>query len=569
MVAPRFKKPKLKGKLSGRFFAPFVAMGSRRSLLRTGLALAAFLAPAFTVFAACTEDRTLYLYYTHTRETAKITFKRNGQYDKQGLKELNWFLRDWRRNEETNMDPRLFDLVWEVYQKVHATGPIYVVSAYRSPQTNAMLRSRSKSVAKNSRHILGMAMDFYIPGVPLKTLRETAMKMQVGGVGYYPTSGSPFVHLDVGNVRAWPRMTQTQLASLFPQGKTLHVPANGKLLSAQGYNYAKSQWLKCHEVPCGNGVFDTAGPIRVASADTGSSTSKGSGKTLADLIFGGKNETAPSPAAAPDRIAVASISAPAPTPVPVPADLRSEAHPGPEIPSLAQQMATANQTTADLEADDDESGVDLTAPVPAAPLPRATAPAGQPAPRVLMTAAIDPQTAPTPTPEPALTAYAAPGTPKAGPEIGANPDAQRAVQMLIDTATANAETPPPSLNTKPGLVPTDTRTASLGPDLESFAALFEGLTRPAQGASSTRSEARKIALQAPDFDHIIGIFVDGQAMASDRYAVIFDIPDPDIDPVSDLGPYDTDIGFSAHPEGVLGIASFKTGPSPFKIRAKS
>ena len=103
------------------------------------------------------------------------------------------------------MDPRLLDLVWEAYRASGATDYIQVVCGYRSPATNSMLRSRSKGVAEKSQHMLGKAMDFYIPGVPLKKLRDIGLKMQGGGVGYYPTSGSPFVHMDVGNVRHWPR----------------------------------------------------------------------------------------------------------------------------------------------------------------------------------------------------------------------------------------------------------------------------------------------------------------------------------------------------------------------------
>ncbi len=103
-----------------------------------------------------------------------------------------------------------------------------------------MLRGRSKSsgVARHSQHTLGKAIDFYIPGVPLDKLRETAMRLQGGGVGYYPISGSPFVHLDVGNVRAWPRMTREQLVKLFPDGRTVHLPTDGTPLP--GYELARA-----------------------------------------------------------------------------------------------------------------------------------------------------------------------------------------------------------------------------------------------------------------------------------------------------------------------------------------
>ncbi|MGO4842133.1 DUF882 domain-containing protein, partial [Rhizobiaceae sp. 2RAB30] len=106
----------------------------------------------------------------------------------------------------------------------------HFVSDYLSPATNSLLRSRYNGVAKKSKHMLGKAMDFYLPDVKLKKLREIGLKMQGGGVGYYPTSGSPFVHFDVGNVRHWPKMSRKELVALFPNGKTLHVPSDGKPL---------------------------------------------------------------------------------------------------------------------------------------------------------------------------------------------------------------------------------------------------------------------------------------------------------------------------------------------------
>jgi len=214
-----------------------------RALTATVLSAALVLPAAVSApVQAESGNRSLKLHFIHTKEKAEIVFKRNGRYDKRGLDQLNRFLRDWRRNEPTRMDPRLFDLVWEVYQRVGATGYINVVSAYRSPATNSMLRSRSKGVAKKSQHMLGKAMDFYIPGVNLATLRATAMKFQVGGVGYYPTSGSPFVHLDVGSVRAWPRMSRQELVKLFPDGKTLHIPTDGKPLP--GYDEAVADYKR-------------------------------------------------------------------------------------------------------------------------------------------------------------------------------------------------------------------------------------------------------------------------------------------------------------------------------------
>jgi uncharacterized protein YcbK (DUF882 family) len=185
------------------------------------------------------ETRTLSLYHSHTKESVSVTFRRGGSYDADGLEKLNWALRDWRTNAPTKMDPRLFDIVWEVYQESGSTQPIVVVSAYRAPETNAMLRRRSSGVAKNSQHILGKAMDMHYVDVSMSKIRELGMRLQRGGVGYYPTSGTPFVHLDAGNVRAWPRMTYEQLARLFPDGKTVHLPSNGQPLP--GYELARAE----------------------------------------------------------------------------------------------------------------------------------------------------------------------------------------------------------------------------------------------------------------------------------------------------------------------------------------
>ena len=175
-------------------------------------------------------NRSLTLFNTHTKETTTITYKRNGKFDADGLRKLNRFLRDWRRNESTTMDPALFDLLWQIYKDTKAKKPIHVVSGYRSPATNKMLRSRSRGVARNSRHTKGQAIDFYLPGVKTSAIRNAGLRLQSGGVGYYPTSRSPFVHIDTGNVRHWPRMSRKQLARVFPNGNTVHVPRGGKPL---------------------------------------------------------------------------------------------------------------------------------------------------------------------------------------------------------------------------------------------------------------------------------------------------------------------------------------------------
>jgi len=260
---------------------------------------------------ASADTRSLKLLNMHTREQAVIVFKRNGRFDPNGLRQLNQFLRDWRRNEPTKMDPRLFDLIWEAYRTSGSNDYIHVVCGYRSPSTNSMLRSRSKGVAKKSQHMLGKAMDFYIPDVKLKRLREIGLKMQGGGVGYYPTSGSPFVHFDVGNVRHWPKMSRRELIALFPDGKTLHVPSDGKPLPGFEQALASYQARK------------KSGNVAIASLgkSTSSSSSSRSGGFLAaffggggaddeedsstvDVASGGDDEGAAAPAAQPKAVKV-------------------------------------------------------------------------------------------------------------------------------------------------------------------------------------------------------------------------------------------------------------------------
>ena len=245
-------------------------MGKRRKVARL---LAGTCLLAGSAAGAQAEVRSLSLINTHTQERASIVFKRDGVYDQRGLQELNHMLRDWRRNETTRMDPALFDLVWDVYRDTGSRQPIHIVSGYRSPTTNNALRSRSRGVAKFSQHMLGKAMDFYLPDVNLSTLREIGIKKQTGGVGFYPSSGSPFVHMDTGSVRAWPRMTREQLVRLFPDGKTAHLPADGTPLS--GYQTAMAE-------------------VEAKKSRGGSSSSSSSGGGLLAALFGGGSSSSAS-----------------------------------------------------------------------------------------------------------------------------------------------------------------------------------------------------------------------------------------------------------------------------------
>lgn len=510
--------------------------GAARAIAAAALCVSSLL-PVVPVQAA--SERALYLHYTHTKETTRIVFKRNGQYVQSGLNELNQFLRDWRRDEATKMDPRLFDLIWEVYQDVGGTQPINIVSAYRSPATNAMLASKSSGVADNSQHMRGTAMDFFIPGVPLAKLRAAAMKKQVGGVGYYPTSGSPFVHLDTGSVRAWPRMTRAQLKELFPDGKTMHLPTDGKVLSQQGYNVALAEWKRCHAFPCNGSGSST----QVAS------TSGGSGRTLVDLLFGGNDQKS---ASAP-QVQTASLAPQRTTPVaPVMPDRRPADLGGPDF-AVASVSDTAlpfsTSGSAPLTGDElnDSSQVAVAMPV-AMPedlrnndavmaLAALTEPT-MPTPRVIMS---DP-------PTDILTAYAA-----ASP--AADPGAQRALEMIIEgTTTASATATPPApterLPVLPPLRPAATiQTASLGGNLSdlfgsTFGATDANAPTPLAQALVQHVAARpdpnamrRPALVAPDLEHVADIFIDPAAMSSGRYAVIFNHDEADFDPTPEMGPH--------------------------------
>jgi uncharacterized protein YcbK (DUF882 family) len=222
------------------FARQFKSLSLPRAGVHFGLTSLLLLAGAGSVHdaAALNETRTLSFHHTHSNEDLTVTFKRDGRYDEDALKQINHYLRDWRSQDQTTMDRHLFDILWEVYRDVDGKKPIQIISAYRSPATNAMLRRRSSGVARFSQHMLGHAMDFFIPDVPLEQIRYAGLRLQRGGVGFYPTSGSPFVHLDTGSIRHWPRMTREQLVKVFPDGRTVHVPTDGTPL--KGYELARA-----------------------------------------------------------------------------------------------------------------------------------------------------------------------------------------------------------------------------------------------------------------------------------------------------------------------------------------
>jgi uncharacterized protein YcbK (DUF882 family) len=193
------------------------------------------LAAASILFAACAsfawgtlpgsliaagETRTLSLYHVHTKESLTITYKKNGRYIPSALEKLNLLLRDWRKNEVITIDPKTIDLMWELHADLGSQAPIHIISGYRSSATNAMLKKIGRNVAKQSMHIRGKAIDLYFPDISVEKIRGSAIVRQIGGVGYYPRSGSSgFVHIDSGRVRYWPRPNEIQLAEIMKDYK--------------------------------------------------------------------------------------------------------------------------------------------------------------------------------------------------------------------------------------------------------------------------------------------------------------------------------------------------------------
>ncbi len=192
------------------------------------------------VVAAFGSTRTISFFHIHTKETLTITYKRDGKYDAEALKKIDWLMRDWRQNKAVEMDPKTIDLLWEMHTELGSKEPIHIICGHRSEATNNMLRRTRGGQAKKSKHMTGQAIDAAFPDIPLKRLRWSAAIREVGGIGYYPTSGIPFVHVDTGPVRAWPRLPRAELALLFPNGKTKHQPADGGSLTKDDVRKARA-----------------------------------------------------------------------------------------------------------------------------------------------------------------------------------------------------------------------------------------------------------------------------------------------------------------------------------------
>lgn len=242
---------------SGVFWGSAFPLRTKSKNKFAGLPLiAALLAAGVTVVstqsAMSATERRLAFYMVHTKEKIDIVYKRNGKYIPSAMKKLNWFMRDWRRDAPTKMDPAVLDLVWELRTELGSKAPTHVISGYRSLKTNNMLRRKGRRVARRSQHTQGRAIDLVFPDVPLVKLRNSALVKRRGGVGYYPRSGAlGFVHVDTGRVRHWPRMSKKRLASIFRKHKKRNL---------------KTLWAAA-EKPKGKKI--QSGPVQIASLSAG------------------------------------------------------------------------------------------------------------------------------------------------------------------------------------------------------------------------------------------------------------------------------------------------------------
>jgi uncharacterized protein YcbK (DUF882 family) len=344
--------------------------------------------------------RTLTIHHAHTKEQQTITYKRYGSYDAEGMKQMNWMLRDWRQDAPTRMDPVLFDILWEIYRASGSSAPIHVVSAYRSPGTNAMLARRSRGVARNSQHMSGKAIDFNISDVSTSKLRDLGLRLQNGGVGYYPNANNPWVHIDTGGVRHWPKVSRDHLVRLFPDEKTVHIPNDGRPLA--GFEAARS-------IIEARGGAVSSGYLEIASG-------RATGKTLFQILFGGgdSEEEEIVPKGARGRTAVAQRQRGNQRVASAPVSAAPDASDGGSAIAFFNQsnsstsVASRGDTPARLETPAaqaairarparptpipepkvEEKPVEAKTPEPAAPVPEKAAPTKEEAPKAIVTAAL-------------------------------------------------------------------------------------------------------------------------------------------------------------------------------------
>ncbi len=178
---------------------------SRRKFLALGIVTAASALIPDTPLAAIekivTPERSLFFHNVYTGEELNTVYWKNGQYIPEALDEINFILRDIRTGKVKPINKKLLDILFAVRKQLKCNEPFSMISGYRTPTSNAMLRKKKKGVEKNSFHMYGKAIDISLPGYSLRGLRRAAMDIHGGGVGYYPRS--KFVHIDVGEIRYW------------------------------------------------------------------------------------------------------------------------------------------------------------------------------------------------------------------------------------------------------------------------------------------------------------------------------------------------------------------------------
>lgn len=194
-----------------------------------------------TSSARAGDDRTISFYHIHTQERLTIQYKKDGRFLPDALEKINWIMRDWRQNKAVPIDPNTIDIIWEMHRELGSQQPVSIICGFRSRGTNEMLRKTRGGQASQSQHITGKAVDIAFPDIPVKQLRYSAMIRERGGVGYYPTSGIPFVHVDTARVRHWPRMLRDELALLFPSGHSKHEPADGRPITPADVRSARER----------------------------------------------------------------------------------------------------------------------------------------------------------------------------------------------------------------------------------------------------------------------------------------------------------------------------------------
>lgn len=175
--------------------------GRRRFLGMAAAAATSLIAAPALAIPRVSLGRSLAFYNLHTGESLDLVYWTEGRYLPDATQRIEYLLRDFRNNKVHAIDPRLLDLLTALRGGLNTEAPFQVISGYRSPETNEMLRRTTEGVAGNSLHLQGQAIDIRIPGRSLAAVHRTALALQMGGVGYYPRSD--FVHVDVGRVRRW------------------------------------------------------------------------------------------------------------------------------------------------------------------------------------------------------------------------------------------------------------------------------------------------------------------------------------------------------------------------------